>query len=305
MNIMGMQMSKKEFIKLMKKRLVEVITQCQYELLNMKFAIANSEDFVGKCDEASDIFIRMIKNESYFSSETTLLHIRPTIDEYNYRGLIQCPALSMSCRKIHGELAHSTLIPSKQWSAEHTMVEIIIEGIKFYVDPTCLQFEPVVSKEYKIGLYHCDTKCPKWFLHDEKNIRYTKFGKWLDQHKFSINEKLDKKILMTYDIEYETNLDVNVNLYINDMTFTFKLAANETHHHEEWDVSDDTIPINIIRILSEPRNHTCNDYELIIKYHSLNVHNSIKRKIGLCEFIQFKLHGKISDLFLPRSLKKL
>lgn len=68
---------------------------------------------------------------------------------------------------VHGEQRHHPRIASKDWTIEHTWLEVCIdEEILLYVDATCEQFKDLYKD---IEATYVSDKPPKWFYADNDN----------------------------------------------------------------------------------------------------------------------------------------
>ena len=161
MKLYGSKISKEEFIKLVTDRIIKPAVLNVQSTLSEKYQDEKYEYYEGLCDLSVDLLIEEFKNCKLF-------------DLSNPHALFY-----KDLHGIHGELRHDTRIPSTSWAMEHTMCTITINGITFYIDPTCLQFRDLYDY---MPQFYIDTEVPDWFYPDRKNPIWTKWGQFIDTH---------------------------------------------------------------------------------------------------------------------------
>lgn len=136
----------------------------------------------------------------------------PGSDYYRFRGLCDKATVrlfekleeeytseSLEVKGIHGELTHSTMIPSKFWPRQHTWGCITItnpiskEKYKYYVDITGEQFNELLEELTIPNIYISSFK-PNYLLEDEKNPYIKSIYKWyekiVDRWEYTIKGKV-------------------------------------------------------------------------------------------------------------------
>ena len=111
----------------------------------------------------------------------------------------------VSASELHGELRHNPTICSHNWSIEHSMVSMKINGIRLYIDPTCGQFKEIIND---ISDYYIGYDIPKWFYPDHRNPLYGK-NKFLKAFTQTINKL---KITRHYSM-HDRNIIIREGLY--------------------------------------------------------------------------------------------
>ena len=125
------------------------------------------KELVGKCDEASKLFVEWFNQ-----------FIKTDTGSYNW-------PIQPKIHIVHGEMSHNKYIDVNQWNTEHTMVTVKIGAMLYWVDCTQWQFSSFIEFDSIVGVY---THKPWWFYPDYRNPSFSKLGKMINKIKIKHND---------------------------------------------------------------------------------------------------------------------
>lgn len=138
--------------------------------------------------------VKLIREDlaSYYNVES--------LEYENYRGLcdIACNKFMnvamhdndvyVRVRLIHGEQKHKPNLISRCWAYEHTWMQVMVNGVYVYADPTSGQFKNLYSD---IPDYYISTKKPKWYYPDKRNPAFNGLTRMLND-RIKLNIKVPR-----------------------------------------------------------------------------------------------------------------